>query len=186
MTNLACKVAFLDRDGTINIDSGYLYREEEWELTPHAAEALCLLRDAGFRIAVETNQSGIAAGTYVESDVHILHAHMRRELAIAGAHVDAIAFCPHSREGDCSCRKPRIGMADHVAVQLNQPIDFEQSWTIGDKLSDVGFGWALGTKTAIIRSRYWHNADLDVKPTLIVASLFEAARKIVALEEQNR
>jgi HAD superfamily hydrolase (TIGR01662 family) len=68
MTSLACKVAFLDRDGTINVDSGYLYREEEWELTPHAAEALCLLRDAGFRIAVVTNPSGIAAGTYVVSE----------------------------------------------------------------------------------------------------------------------
>lgn len=185
MSSATCKVAFLDRDGTINVDHGYVSRIEDWELTDHAAEAIILLRDAGFRIAVVTNQSGIAAKMYLESEMHILHAHMRRELAKAGAAVDAIAYCPHARDGDCKCRKPRTGMADQIAAQLNHSIDDDRSWTIGDKPSDVGFGAALGTRTAIIRSRHWSDDELEVQPTLIVESLFEAARRIVAIEDDQ-
>ncbi len=178
MNSSACKVAFLDRDGSINLDQGYVYRLADWELIDHAAEAIALLRCTGFRIAVVTNQSGITSSLYTETDVDLLHAQMRRQLAETAALIDAVAFCPHSSDGDCECRKPKVGMTDHIARQLKQPIDCDQSWTIGDKVSDVGFGAALGTRTALIRSRYWREDELPVKPTMIVDSLYEAAVRI--------
>ena len=181
MSNSACKVVFLDRDGTINVDHGYVYHVDDWELTDDAAEAIAMLQSAGFRLAVVTNQSGIASGKYSKSDVDRLHDHMLGELALAGATIDAIAVCPHASDDDCDCRKPKTGMAAQIAAQLNQPIDYERSWTIGDKLSDVGFGAALGTSTALIRSRYWDVDALNVKPTLIVDSLFGAAEQITGV-----
>ncbi len=174
------KVAFLDRDGTINIDRGSVHRVEDWEFTPSACRALALLRDAGFRIAVVTNQSGIAAGMYTVDEVERLHAFMRQQLAQVGVELDAVVYCPHAQDGNCDCRKPRTGMARSVEAKLARTIDYAASWTIGDKLSDIGFGKSLGTKTALIRSHYWSNAEVDPHPHMIVDSLFEAARRIVA------
>ena len=173
------RVIFLDRDGTLNVDCGYVHRREEWEFTGRAPESVRLFSDVGFRIAVVTNQSGIAAGFYSDADTDLLHAFMCRELTRFGVCIDAVVYCPHDREGGCDCRKPNTGMARQVAQQLEAPIDYAASWTIGDKLSDLEFGVALGTHTALIRSRYWSAADLAIQPDLIVDSLYDAARAIV-------
>lgn len=174
------KVAFLDRDGTINVDHGYVYKATDWEFTKDAIHALRRLIDFGFAIAVVTNQSGIASGRYSSADVDQLHEFMQLTLENLGVQVDAIAVCPHHQDDRCKCRKPQLGLACDVRQQLNEDIEYAASWTIGDKLSDIEFGRKLGTHTALIRSRYWNDLELDNDSTLVVESLSEAVDQIVS------
>jgi D-glycero-D-manno-heptose 1,7-bisphosphate phosphatase len=175
------RVVFLDRDGTINIDHGYVFRVEQFEFVPGAAEAMRRLREAGFHLAVVSNQSGIGRGYYTADDVERLHQHMRVELEAQGVDVSAVAYCPHDPEEDCVCRKPRGGMADLVESQLQLPIDYRASWMIGDKPADVGFGHAIGARTVLLQSRYWTREEVDVSPTGFAPSL-EAAVEFVIKE----
>ncbi|MDD5110303.1 MAG: HAD family hydrolase [Patescibacteria group bacterium] len=170
-------VIFLDRDGVINVDHGYVHRVEDWEFTPQAVEALQMLQQYGFALAIATNQSGIGHHRYPAADMHAVNRHMVNLLAPHGITIAAIAFCPHRRDGDCTCRKPKTGMTEQIERQLG-PIDYPRSWSVGDKLADIEFGRALGTHRALIRSRYWQESDLKEKPDCIVNSLFEAAKII--------
>ena len=173
------KVAFLDRDGTINIDHGYVNTIEDWEFVPGATAGMKLLQAAGFTLAVVTNQSGIAQGLYTQADMGKLHEHMKRLLLEEGVEIAHIAFCPHDREqDDCDCRKPKAGMAKQIE-KIVGPIDFAASWIIGDKEADVGFGKNAGTHTALVTSEYWKQEDLKLQPDMIVDSLLEAAKEIV-------
>ncbi|MGE0760813.1 MAG: D-glycero-alpha-D-manno-heptose-1,7-bisphosphate 7-phosphatase [Pirellulaceae bacterium] len=174
------RVVFLDRDGTINVDHGYVFRVTDWQFTQRAPEALRRLRRSGFRLGLVTNQSGVARGYYRLEDVHALHAHMQGLLSPVSGELDALALCPHGSDANCRCRKPHVGMADEIARQLGETIDYTASWTIGDKLADAQFGWTLGTRVALIRSTYWEPAQLDRKPDLCVSSLYEAACQIEA------
>ena len=174
------KVVFVDRDGTINVDHVYVSRPEDWEFVHGAPEAIKLLRDAGYSIALVTNQSGIGRGLIERSDFWALHGHVQQLLAQCGTCIDAVAVCPHMPSACCSCRKPLTGMATQIEAALGEPIDYPESWMIGDKITDVQFGQALGTSTALIRSRYWNPTGLDVSPVLLADSLDEAARAIAA------
>ncbi len=136
----------------------------------------------GFQLAVVTNQSGIAAGKYTVEHARRLHEHMCRELSLSGVHVSAVVYCPHATDAGCDCRKPRTGMARQVEAILGLPIDYAASWTIGDKPSDVEFGQSLGTRTALIRSQYWTEGEIEVRPHMIVDSLLEATRRITSNE----
>jgi D-glycero-D-manno-heptose 1,7-bisphosphate phosphatase len=172
------KVVFLDRDGTINVDHGYVHTVQGWEFCKGAPEGLKLLQDAGYTLAIVTNQSGIAHGLYTEGSMLALHEYMKEELAKAGVTISAVGFCPHGRDQkDCDCRKPKSGMAKQIEKVIG-PIEYAASWTIGDKEADWGFGKAAGTKTALIRSQYWQEAKLKEKPDLIVDSLFDFAEHI--------
>lgn len=170
------KVIFADRDGTINVDHGYVSAVAQWEFTPHAPAALRSLQDRGFMLAVVSNQAGISDGRFTEEDVHHLHAHMARELKKNGVTLDAVVFCPHGRSG-CDCRKPKPGLAKAVEATIG-PVDYASSWTIGDKISDIEFGKNIGTRTALIRSRYWKTGDITVSPDITVDSLWEFAQSI--------
>ena len=172
------RVVFLDRDGTINVDDGYVYRAEDWAFCDGAAEGVRLLKSEGFAVAVVTNQSGIARGLYTAQDVERLHRFAERELSAQGAAIDAIAFCPHGADDGCRCRKPATGMADQVAESLGAAIDYAGSWMIGDKVTDIEFGFRLGARTALLTSRYWTPSDLVRPPDVLADSLWEAARKI--------
>ncbi len=173
------KVVFLDRDGTLNVDHGYVNEAEQWEWIPGAIEACKKLQGAGYTLAVVTNQSGIGHGIYTEEDMHALHRLMERDLAEQGVHLDAIAYCPHNRDtGDCDCRKPKLGMAKQIEAKIGD-IDYANSWTVGDKDKDILFGKNAGTKTIIIRSKYWEEGALPAKPDAIVDSLQEAAEIIL-------
>jgi D-glycero-D-manno-heptose 1,7-bisphosphate phosphatase len=177
---MARRVVFLDRDGTINVDRGYVHRIEDWEYIPGAIEAIRQIRLAGFAVAIVSNQSAIAAGKYPWADVTRLHARMQTELDRHGTKIDAIAVCPHSPADNCACRKPRPGLACQIEQQLGVPIDYPASWTIGDKVSDVGFGRAVGSHTILLRSRYWQPGDLSIRPNVVTESLLEAVRTIVS------
>lgn len=173
------KVIFLDRDGTLNVDHGYVNEREQWEWVPGAIEGCKKFQDAGYALAVVTNQSGIAHGMYTEEDMHKLHELMERDLAEHNVHLAAIAFCPHSRKvSECDCRKPELGMAKQVEAKIGK-IDYANSWMVGDKDKDLLFGKNAGTHTAIIRSKYWEEGKLPVEPDVIVDSLLEASDIIV-------
>ena len=174
------KVAFLDRDGTINIDHGYVHQIHEWEFCKGAIDAIAMLRDAGYAVAVVTNQSGIGRGLFKAADVEQLHKHALSQMADAGAMVDAIAYCPHAPQEECDCRKPRTGLADAIQAALGRPIDYGASWVIGDRPSDIGFGRRLGTRCGLIRSRYWDANTLTVCPDIFGDSLHEIAKNITS------
>jgi D-glycero-D-manno-heptose 1,7-bisphosphate phosphatase len=141
--------AFLDRDGVINVDHGYVGSADRFELVPGAAEALRLCRAAGYLVFVVTNQSGVARGFYDEAAVERLHDHMRATLAAEGAEVDDIRYCPHHPAGTvaayaraCSCRKPGAGMIRDLVAHW--PVDLRRSFLIGDKPSDLEAARAAG------------------------------------------
>ena len=172
------KVAFIDRDGTINVDHGYAHTIEEWKWCDGVIDGLKLLQDSGYKLAVATNQGGIGLGKYTEQDLHKLHDYMVAELSKEGVTIDAIAYCPDHPDAESSCRKPSPAMAKDIEQQLGQ-IDYSNSWMVGDKEKDVGFGYNIGAQTALIKSKYWQDeTELEFKPDLIVDSLFEFAQKI--------
>lgn len=141
--------AFLDRDGVLNVDKGYLFRSEEFEWIPGAIEAVKCLNAGGYLVFVVTNQSGVARGYYGEEDVTRLHAWMNGELAKHGARIDKFYYCPHYTEGPaseyvktCQCRKPLPGLI--LAAFAEWDIDREKSFLIGDKDSDLAAAAAAG------------------------------------------
>lgn len=174
----AHKVIFLDRDGTINVDHGFVNTLNQWEWCSGAIEGLQLLQRAEFLLAVVSNQSGIGHGLYTKEDALKVNSFMLRELKKYDVELSYIAFCPHRRDADCLCRKPNIGLAREIEQHLGV-IDYPHSWIIGDKLTDMKFGHRLGMHTALIRSKYWRDDDLVQSPDLIVESLLKASQKIV-------
>ena len=143
--------AFLDRDGVINIDTGYVHRKEEFQWVEGAVETIKLLNEAGWLVFVVTNQSGIARGYYTEQDVRDLHVWLAEELAAHGAHIDSFQYCPHHPNGkiaaytaDCDCRKPRAGMLQRCMSAW--PVDVGASLMIGDRPTDMQAAAAAGVR----------------------------------------
>lgn len=166
----------LDRDGTINLDTGHVYTLGDWRYLDGVHDALRSLQAEGFALAVVTNQSAVSDGRTSREQVERLHRHMTETLAAAGIHIAAVAYCPHARDAGCDCRKPRTGLFSEIERRIG-PIDRAASWMVGDKPSDIGFGQALGLRTALIRSRYWDEATLEARPDLIIDSLLEFAHR---------
>jgi D-glycero-D-manno-heptose 1,7-bisphosphate phosphatase len=146
------KAAFLDRDGVINLDTGYVHRWDEFVFAPGAIAAMRDLQTAGFMLIVVTNQAGIARGYYQASDVEALHRWMQDELAAQGIVLSGIYYCPHHPDfGEirlCRCRKPQSGMLLEAAADL--VLDLSQSWIIGDQMTDAAAGLHAGTKAVVI------------------------------------
>ena len=134
---------FLDRDGVLNEDHGYVHRWVDFSWIAGAREAVAAFNRAGWLVVVVTNQSGVGRGYYTEAEMHALHAQMAEELAAAGARVDAFYFCPHHPEAaeeiyrhpDPPDRKPNPGMILRALAEW--PIDRERSVLVGDKASDI-------------------------------------------------
>jgi D-glycero-D-manno-heptose 1,7-bisphosphate phosphatase len=128
---------FLDRDGVLNRDHGYVHRTEDFEWIEGAKKAIRLLNDRGYWVFVITNQAGIARGYYKKADVERLHRWMNAELEKSGAHVDRFYFCPHHPDfdGECECRKPKPGMISQALSDW--PVDPSGSFLIGDKVTDL-------------------------------------------------
>jgi D-glycero-D-manno-heptose 1,7-bisphosphate phosphatase len=142
---------FFDRDGVLNMDHGYTYRQQDFEWVPGAIQTIQYFNDLGYLVFVITNQSGIARGFYTEQDVHDLHAFINRELAKSGNHIDEFYYCPHHPQGkmiqysfSCDCRKPEPGML--IQALKKWDIDIQRSLMIGDKISDLQAAEAAGIK----------------------------------------
>ena len=143
--------AFLDRDGVINIDKGYVYRIEELEWVPGAIETIRYFNHQGWLVIVITNQGGVARGFYQEADVLTFHQQMNERLKQQDAHIDAFYYCPHHVAGihpeysiECDCRKPQGGMI--IRAMNEWPIAADRSFMIGDKESDTQAAQAAGIK----------------------------------------
>jgi len=180
------KTVFLDRDGVINRkppEGDYVKRWEEFEFLPRAPEALKLLKRAGMKVIIVTNQRGIARGLMTERDLEEIHKRMLAELARFQASVDAIYYCPHE-EGVCDCRKPRVGLFRQAQKDFPD-IDFASSAVIGDSLKDMEAGTQLGCLTILIanstqKERLCNEAlAKGVRIDAIVSSLFEAAQLLI-------
>lgn len=127
--------AFLDRDGTIIRDAGYVDDPAEVELAPGAAEAVSLLNARAVPVVIVTNQSGIGRGYYDEADFRAVQEEVERQLAMHGCAVDAVEHCPHAPDEPCGCRKPELGMHRAAAERLG--VALEGALYVGDKVSDV-------------------------------------------------
>lgn len=149
------KAAFLDRDGVINLDHGYVSRVEDFEWVPGVLDAAKRLHDAGYLLVVVTNQSGIGRGYYSEADFESLTVWMKRKFAEAGAPLAGVYFCPHhptkafgGYRTECTCRKPQPGMLVRAASELD--IDISRSIMFGDKPSDMQAGLGAGCPERVL------------------------------------
>jgi D-glycero-D-manno-heptose 1,7-bisphosphate phosphatase len=167
---------FLDRDGTLIEEVSYLSRVEDLRLFPFSANAVWRLKDAGFRMIVVTNQSGIGRGLYTEATMHEINRAIQDELSGA---VDAFYFCPHVPGSGCECRKPKVGMITAAARELE--VSLQDSWMVGDKASDIGTGKSAGLLTALVLTGYGaqHKEQSDCLPDVIVEDLGKAADEII-------
>ncbi len=184
MTSRGRRAVFLDRDGTINIDYGYVFRTADFQFIPGAPEAIRALNGAGYLVIVVTNQAGIARGLYGESDLHELHRYLDLELAGYGATIDAYYYCPHHpREGrepylkECACRKPFPGMLLQAAADLF--LDLDESFLVGDKRSDMDAGLAAGCRPILVQTGYGSGVDDLPSNVSRVADLMAAAQLIL-------
>ena len=159
---------FLDRDGTINEEIGYMDRLEKLRLIPGAAEAIRLINAGGMKAVVVTNQSGVARGIFTESFVAEIHARLGEMLRAEGASLDGIYFCPHhptEGRGDylrgCECRKPAPGLLLRAAAELR--LDLSHSWMIGDTLKDIEAGGWAGAQGILVRTGYGEEAAAELR-----------------------
>jgi len=182
------KAVFLDRDHTLIDDPGYLADPQAVKLLPGVELAVKSLVQAGYKIVVVTNQSGIARGLLTEEALDAIHAEMRRQLADRGAHLDAIYYCPFHPEGtvetyarESEFRKPQPGMLLKAAEDLD--LDLAQSWMVGDSGRDIEAGQRAGCRTIRIRVQSLHLAGEteveDVQADYTVRNLVDAARVIL-------
>ena len=143
------KLVILDRDGTINHDSEhYIKSLDEWRPIKGAIEAIARMTQAGYRIVVATNQSGIARGLFSTGALFEIHAALQRSAAQAGGRVDAFFFCPHAADARCQCRKPEPGMLLEVARRFN--VSLKDVYMVGDALRDVQAAAAAGARPVLV------------------------------------
>jgi len=145
------KLVILDRDGVINYDSDeYIKSPCEWEAIPGSLEAIARLNQAGYRVVVASNQSGLGRGLFTLDELHQIHQKMHKELSEVGGTIEAIFFCPHSPNEDCQCRKPRPGLFDDIANRLG--IALINVPAVGDSLRDLQAASAAGAKPILVRT----------------------------------
>ena len=183
---------FLDRDGTINEDVGYLNALDRLVFIPGALDAIRLLTRAEYQIAIVTNQAGVALGMIEEQVLAALHARIDERIRQAGGRVDGWFVCPHSRTAtvekfrlDCDCRKPKPGLFDQACAAL--PVDKARSFYIGDKASDMGAAQAAGLPGILVRTGYGEGEYRRLNgnipgAAIVVANLAEAASRILLNE----
>lgn len=143
------KTAILDRDGVINYDSSaFVKSPEEWVALPGSLEAIARLNQAGWRVVVATNQSGLARGLFDMDTLNAIHAKMRQQLAAVGGHIDAIFICPHGPDDACHCRKPLPGLFIDIGHRFD--LSLNQTVSVGDSLRDLLAAQQAGCATALV------------------------------------
>lgn len=181
---------FLDRDGTINEQRGYINHISRFVLLPRTAEAVRLLNEHGFLAVIVTNQSGVARGYFPIELVNEVHEHLKELLRKEGAYVDGIFFCPHYHRGEvgeytieCNCRKPRPGLIEKARKNLD--IDMAGSYLIGDRVSDIELAKRCNLKGVLVKTGYG-KGDLEyvfpnsrAKPLHVAKDLLAAVRWII-------
>jgi D-glycero-D-manno-heptose 1,7-bisphosphate phosphatase len=170
---------FLDRDGTIAEEVGYLNHASRFRMFPFVAAAIHRLNDVGLPVIVVTNQSGVGRGYFPESLVHAVNELMTQQLAKAGAKIDAIYYCPHTSSENCNCRKPKTGMLDSAA--LEPALDLQRSFVVGDRYGDMELARNARARSVLVRTGYgegelaWHALKWPFQPDFVAEDLTQAA-----------
>jgi D-glycero-D-manno-heptose 1,7-bisphosphate phosphatase len=190
----ARRAVFIDRDGTISEEVGYVNHVTRYRVFPFAAEAVRALKRAGWLAILVTNQAGVARGYFEESLIGEVHKVLAAELERGGARLDAIYYCPHHPTVgeppyrlDCDCRKPRPGLILRAASDFD--LDLSRCWMVGDRYSDTELARNAGVRSAFVLTGYgrgelehqssaWQN-----RPDLVAENLLEAVKKIVMSDE---
>jgi D-glycero-D-manno-heptose 1,7-bisphosphate phosphatase len=142
------KLIILDRDGVINYDSDqFIKSPEEWKPLPGSLEAIARLTQAGYRVVVATNQSGIGRGLFDMPTLNAIHDKMHKACAQVGGRIDAVFFCPHAADADCNCRKPKSGMIEEIAERYG--MDLQGVPSVGDSLRDLDASARLGAQPVL-------------------------------------
>ena len=174
------KLFILDRDGVINYDSAeFIKKPEEWKPIPGSLEAIARLNQAGFRVVVATNQSGVGRGLLDIVTLNAIHDKMVGALAKIGGRVDAIFFCPHPQDAGCSCRKPKPGLLEDIGRRFNA--DIAGVPVVGDALRDLQAAAAVGAKPVLVLTGKGKRtaAEGNLPPgTQTFADLAEVARSL--------
>ena len=143
------KIIILDRDGVINYDSPqFIKSPEEWKPIPGSLEAIARLNQAGYRVVVATNQSGIGRGLFDMATLNAIHDKMYRALTQFGGRIDALFFCPHAAELNCPCRKPRPGMFEEISRRFN--VELTGVPAVGDARRDLETAVAVGARPLLV------------------------------------
>ena len=189
MTTGERRAVFIDRDGTISEEIGYVNHVSRYRVFPFAAEAIRTITEAGWLAILVTNQAGVARGYFEEEMIGRVHEVLTAELARGGARLDAIYYCPHHPSVgeppyrlDCDCRKPRPGLLRRAAEEFD--LDLADCWMVGDRFSDTELARNAGVRSAFVLSGYgrgeWEHQRHAWKhqPDLVAENLLEAAREI--------
>jgi D-glycero-D-manno-heptose 1,7-bisphosphate phosphatase len=189
------RAVFIDRDGTISEEVGYVNHVSRYRVFPFAAAAVRALNEAGWLAVLVTNQAGVARGYFEEKLIGEVHGVLAAELAKGGARLDAVYYCPHHPSVgeppyrlDCDCRKPRPGLIRRAAEELG--LDLRRCWMVGDRHSDTVLARNAGVRSAFVltgygrgelehQSRAWEHG-----PDLVAEDLLEAVRKIIDHSEE--
>jgi D-glycero-D-manno-heptose 1,7-bisphosphate phosphatase len=184
------RAVFIDRDGTISEEVGYVNHPSRFRLFPFAAEAIRLLNQNGWLAIVVTNQAGVARGYFPETMITTVHQQLKEELESQAAKLDAIYFCAHHPtigeppyRLDCDCRKPKPGLINQALADFD--IDLSQSWVVGDRYGDIELARNAGTRSALVMTGYgrgeWEHqrGSWQTEPDLVAEDLLAVVREIV-------
>ena len=183
------RAVFIDRDGTISEEVGYVNHPSRYRVFPYAAEAIKRLNEANLLAILITNQAGVARGYFTEDVIGSVHGLLAQELERGGARLDAVYYCPHHPtvgqapyRFDCDCRKPRPGLIRRAADEFD--IDLANSWMVGDRYSDTELARNAGTRAALVLSGYgrgeweYQRAAWQHQPDLVAENLLAAVERI--------
>jgi D-glycero-D-manno-heptose 1,7-bisphosphate phosphatase len=186
----ASRAVFLDRDGTLCEEVGYLNHISRLRIFPFAAHALRRLNEAGIPVIVVTNQSGVGRGIIPPALVDEVHDAIRRELGSSGAHIDAFYACIHPREDGCHCRKPLTGLLDRAARE--HTLELRGSWVVGDRGADVELAHNAEARSVLVLTGYgrgeweWQAPHWPRQPDLVAEDLAAAVEMILQWEADPR
>jgi D-glycero-D-manno-heptose 1,7-bisphosphate phosphatase len=174
---------FLDRDGTITEEVGYLNHLSRYRLLDRGADAIRRLNEAKLSVIVVTNQSGVGRGYFPEQVVRDVHEKMIAELRKSGARIDGVYYCPHIAADQCDCRKPKTGMLEQAAREHH--LDVKRSFVVGDRFGDIELAHRCGARSILVRTGYgegelaWHAKSWPRQPDFVAADLADAVEWIL-------
>ena len=174
------KLVILDRDGVINYDSEHFVKSvAEWKAIPGSLEAIAKLNQAGYKVVVATNQSGIGRGLFDMDTLNAIHNKMHQAVKDLGGRIDAVFYCPHPADSSCNCRKPRPGMFERIGGCFN--VDLKGIPAIGDSLRDLVAAAAVGAAPMLVLTGKGEKTQTEKLPegTLIFINLAAAVEHIL-------